>query len=286
MGLETSSGFVERILQEPCENGHKPLVAPRLGGLTGYRCDVRADTEILILGPVEARRGGEMIHIGGHHQRAVLAALVLSANHSVRADELAWVVWGDDPPPSSDGTIQSYVSRLRHLLGADAIVNEDHSYMLVAECEQLDSCRFERLVHEARSLMDDDPAGAREASRAAIELWRGPVLGLLGDEEFGHLEAIRLEELRLLAVEIGTECELRLGRFAECASRLKALVVEYPYRERFWRLLVQALFADGRRLEAMASYDEYQRWMSASDLEPEETFDELVTGIDRSGAAR
>ena len=247
---------------------------------------MRADTEILILGPVEARRGGEMIHIGGHHQRAVLAALVLGANHSVRADELAWVVWGDNPPPSADGTIQSYVSRLRHLLGSDAIVNEDHSYMLVAACEQLDACRFERLVHEARSLQSDDPAAALAACRAAIELWRGPVLGLLGDEEFGHLEAIRLEELRLLAVEIETECELRLGQCGECASRLKALVVEYPYRERFWRLLVQALFTDGRRLEAMASYDEYQRWMAESDLEPQETFDELVAGIDRSVAGR
>ncbi|NNJ47766.1 MAG: AfsR/SARP family transcriptional regulator [Acidimicrobiia bacterium] len=242
---------------------------------------MRSDTEILILGPVEARRNGEIIHIGGHHQRAVLAALVLSANHSVRADELAWVVWGDDLPSSADGTIQSYVSRLRHLLGADAIVNEDHSYTLVASCEQLDSCRFERLVHEARSLSHDDPAGALEASRAAIELWRGPVLGLLGDEEFAHLESIRLEELRLLAVEIETECELRLGQWGECASRLKALVVEYPYRERFWRLLVEALFKDGRRLEAMASYDEYQRWMAESGLEPQETFDDLVAGAGR-----
>ena len=55
-----------------------------------------------------------------------------------------------------------------------------------------------------------------------------------------------------------------------------ALVVEYPYRERFWRLLVQALFVDGRRLEAMTAYDEYQRWMEDSNLEPEDTFDELV----------
>jgi len=244
--------------------------------LTGSRCDVRPDTEILILGPVEARRNGETIHIGGHHQRAVLAALVLSANHSVRADELAWVVWGDDPPASAAGTIQSYISRLRHLLGTNAIVNEDHSYMLVAACEQLDACRFERLVHDARARLADDPGAALEASRAAIALWRGPVLGLLGDEEFGHLEAIRLEELRLLAVETETECELRLGQWAECASRLRALVVEYPYRERFWRLLVQALFADGRRLEAMAAYDEYQQWMADSNLEPEDTFDELV----------
>ncbi len=247
---------------------------------------MRPDTEILILGPVEARRNGETIHIGGHHQRAVLAALVLSANHSVRADELAWVVWGDDPPPSADGTIQSYVSRLRHLLGSDAILNEDHSYMLVAECEQLDSCRFERLVHEARARLADDPGAALEATRAAIALWRGPVLGLLGDEEFGHLEAIRLEELRLLAVEIETECELRLGQWAECASRLRALVIEYPYRERFWRLLVQALFVDGRRLEAMATYDEYQRWMSDSNLESENTFDELVAATGRLGAGR
>ncbi len=105
------------------------------------------------------------------------------------------------------------------------------------------------------------------------------MLGHLGDEEFGHLEAIRLEELRLLAVEIETEAELLLGRFSECASRLRALVVEYPYRERFWRLLVRALFSDERRLEAMETYDEYARWMEQSGLEPDITFDQLVSGV-------
>lgn len=241
---------------------------------------MRSDTEILILGPLEVRRAGSTFHIGGHNRRAVLAALVLSANHAVRADQLAWVVWGDDPPASAEGTIQSYISRLRHLLGPDAIVNEDQSYILVAECEQLDSCRFERLVHEARDRIDDDARQALEASRAAIALWRGPVLGRLGDEEFGHLEAIRLEELRLLAVEIETEAELHLGRFSECASRLRALVAEYPYRERFWRLLIQALYSDERRLEAMETYDEYAQWMERSGLEPDITFDELVVDSD------
>lgn len=244
---------------------------------------MRSDTEILILGPLEARRRGAPLHIGGHHPRAVLAALVISANHAVRAEHLAWVVWGDDLPRSAEATIQSYISRLRSVLGRDAIVNEDHSYILTAACEQIDSCRFERLVHEARDRIEDEPRLALEASRAAIALWRGPVLGHLGDEEFGHLEAIRLEELRLLAVEIETEAELLLERFSECASRLRALVVEYPYRERFWHLLVRALFGDERRLEAMETYDEYVRWMEESGLEPAATFDQLVSDSEVAG---
>ena len=244
---------------------------------------MRAENEILILGPLEARRDGTPLHIGGPHLRAVLAALVLSANHAVALDQLAWVVWGDQPPPSFEGTMQSYISRLRSLLGRDAIVNEDHAYTLTAACEQLDSCRFERLVHQARDEIEHDPARARETARAAIALWRGPVLGRLGDEEFAHLEAIRLDELRLLAVEIETECELRLGRYSECASRLRALVVEYPYREHFWRLLVPALFADERRLEAMAAFDEYQDWLEGAGLEPEATFDQLIAGFSGTG---
>lgn len=237
---------------------------------------MRPDTEILILGPLEARRDGDPLHIGGPHLRALLAALVLSANHAVSVDQLAWVIWGDEAPPGYEGTVQSYVSRLRTLLGRDAIVNEDHSYVLVAECRQLDACRFERLVHQARDEIEEEPAKARETARQAIELWRGAVLGNLGDEEFAHLEAIRLDELRLLAVEIETESELRLGRYSECASRLRALVVEYPYREHFWRLLIPALFADERRLEAMAAFDEYQRWLESAGLEPEVTFDDLI----------
>lgn len=237
---------------------------------------MRSDTEILILGPLEARRNDEAIHVGGPHLRAVLAALVLSANHAVRADQLALVLWADDPPDSAESTIQSYISRLRHLLGRDSITNEDHSYVLVADCAQIDACRFERLVQEGRAYLDEDPERALEACRRAIGLWRGPALGLLGDEEFCRLEAIRLEELRLLAIEMETECELRLGRCGECASRLRALVVEYPYRERFWKLPIEALFADERRLEAMAVFDDYQRWMEESGLESTVTFDQLV----------
>ena len=51
---------------------------------------MRADTEILILGPLEARRDGTPMHIGGPHLRALLAALVLSANHAVTVDQQAW----------------------------------------------------------------------------------------------------------------------------------------------------------------------------------------------------
>lgn len=238
--------------------------------------DMRANIEISILGPLEVRQDGSLVHIGGHNLRAVLAALVLSVNHAVSADHLAWVVWGDSPPATGAATLQSYVSRLRHELGTDAVISEDHSYVLEAECRQVDCCRFEQMVHRAQEVVATAPHEALTVSRSAIDLWRGPVLGDLGDEEWARLEAIRLEELRLLAVEIETESELRLGRCGECASRLQALVIEYPYRERFWQQLVFALFTSGRRLESMTAFDEYQKWMAESGLEPEFNFDELV----------
>lgn len=240
---------------------------------------MRSDIAILILGPIEAQRDGSPVHIGGPHLRALLAALVLSANHAVPVDQLAWAVWGEQVPAGYAKTIQSYVSRLRSLLGRDVIVNDDHSYILVVQCDQLDSCRFERLVHAARDLIEQDPGEALRTARAAIELWRGPVLGQLGYREFAHLEVIRLDELRLLAIELQTECELLLGRFSECAARLRALVVEYPYREHFWRLLVPALFRDERRLEAMEAYDEYQEWLERAGLEPTSTFDDLIAAF-------
>lgn len=234
--------------------------------------------QILVLGPLEVRRAGAAVHVGGPHLRAVLAALVLSANHAVPLDRLVWVVWGDTPPPGADATVQSYISRLRHALGAESIHTVDHCYLLVAGCEQIDACRFERLVHQACNHLESEPERAVDESRKAIALWRGPVLGELGDEEFAHLEAIRLEELRLLAVEIETESELLLGRFGESASRLRALVVEYPHRERFWRLLIRALSADNRRFEARDAFREYQAWLADSGLEPDISFEELTGG--------
>ena len=78
--------------------------------------------EFAILGPVEARVDGAALPLGGPKQRALLAILLLNANEPVSRDRLIAGLWGDRPPPSAAQSLDSYVSRLRRVLGTDRIV--------------------------------------------------------------------------------------------------------------------------------------------------------------------
>lgn len=82
-------------------------------------------------------------------------------------------------------------------------------------------------------------------------MWRGAPFGELSDEEPFRLEAVRLDELRLAAMELSLESELALGRHELVVGELESAVEEYPYRERLWYLLIEALAQGDRRVEAI-----------------------------------
>ena len=69
--------------------------------------------EFSILGPLEVRADDRAVALGGVKPRALLTVLVLRANQSVSAEQLALSLWGDDAPPGAVKTVQVHVSRLR-----------------------------------------------------------------------------------------------------------------------------------------------------------------------------
>jgi DNA-binding SARP family transcriptional activator len=75
-------------------------------------------TEYCLLGPLVVRRGDVTLPVAPGKQRAVLAALLLSADRVVPLDELTEVLWGSAPPPSARVSLQNHVMRLRKSLGA------------------------------------------------------------------------------------------------------------------------------------------------------------------------
>src|SRR4051794_37721488 len=149
-----TAGALERLLQ-----GH---AVPLQGG----RMDVR------LLGPLEVRASdGPPLPLGGGRQRAVLAVLLLSANHVVARERLIRDLWGEDPPESAIGTLQAYVSRLRKLLPQGALLTSPPGYVLVVDPGSFDLLLFESIVAEARNA-ETEPAS--QLLRQALALWRGP----------------------------------------------------------------------------------------------------------------
>ncbi|WP_328813950.1 ATP-binding protein [Nonomuraea cypriaca] len=74
--------------------------------------------------------------------------------------------------------------------------------------------------------------------------------------------AVRLEDLRVAAAEDRFEAELRLGRHAHVLSELAEEAARHPLRERFAVLRMRALYAAGRRSDALDVYEDMRRGLA------------------------
>ena len=205
-----------------------------------------------ILGPLEVCDGDRVVALGGARCRAVLAVLVVSANRPVSVGRLIDEVWGDPSPASAGNVVQGHVSDLRRALGRDAIETRGDAYVLHVERAGRDVDRFEQLASSGSELLRDGrPQEASASFAEALALWRGPALGDIAEGGLLVAEALRLDEMRLHAVERRIEAELECGHHAELVGELRALVAEHPLREPLRAHLAVALYRAGRPVEAL-----------------------------------
>jgi DNA-binding SARP family transcriptional activator len=211
--------------------------------------------EYRVLGPFEASVDGELAPLGGPLPRAVLAMLLLHAGQVVPVERIADEVWPDALPSAPANSIQGYVSSLRKQLGREAIETRGAGYVMHLAADTLDLQRFERLAADGAALLRDGrPQDATALLIEALALWRGPALADLASEGILRVEAARLDELRLVALERRIEADLARGREADVVGELQALVAAEPLREHPRELLMLALYRSGRQAEALAAY--------------------------------
>ena len=214
---------------------------------------------IRILGPVVLTdRTGHVVPIAGHKARALLALLAIRPNRVVPVEQLEDELWHGTPSTGARTTLHAHISRLRAALReADAsatLVTSGCGYQLTIPSDDLDSTRFEMLAVCRRGSRPDLAGGRVSQLARSLEEWRGAALQGLHDYEPLFLEAQRLEELRLVAVEERWAAELELGGHLLAIGQLQRLVVDHPYRERLQGLLLLALYRAGRQTEALRAY--------------------------------
>lgn len=228
--------------------------APVRGGVTEFR----------LLGPVVVHDGasGTGIVPSGPKQRALLATLVIHAGELLPVDRLVEELWGDRPPANAPNALQAHVARLRRLLpepGHEWISTLPTGYLLTLGRASTDVARFTRLSGQGRAAVPGDPRSATELLRHALSLWQGPALQ---DSRHGPIcsaEAERLEEQRLTTLEALYEASLECGRDTGITSDLERLTADHPLRERFYDLLMVALYRGGRQAEALSVYERARR---------------------------
>ncbi|NNC91208.1 MAG: AfsR/SARP family transcriptional regulator [Acidimicrobiia bacterium] len=183
----------------------------------------------------------------------MLSLLLVAGGGSVGIDQLIEDVWADKRPASARGTIHSYLSHLRGAVG-DLIVRDGGAYRIEVDPENFDVARFEDRLFRARAILETEPRHGADMIREGLSLWRGDPYFGLADSRPIHDEVVRLQEVRLGAIEDCIDAELEIGEHAALVSSLEALVASHPFRERLIGQLMIALFRSGRQVEALSVY--------------------------------
>jgi predicted ATPase/DNA-binding SARP family transcriptional activator len=213
-----------------------------------------SDVCIGILGPLEVRVGfGEPVEVVGPRLRTLLVRLALDPDRVVLVSQLVDAVWGEEPPAQAANALQSLVSRLRRLL-PDVVGSHPAGYRLALDPEAVDAVQFEALARAGRGELRRDPGQAAATLREALALWRGPALADAAEAGFAEPAAVRLEALRLGALEDRIEADLALGA-DDLVAELDELVAQHPHRERLHGQLMRALARAGRQADALAAYE-------------------------------
>ncbi|GHI10386.1 hypothetical protein AQI88_40115 [Streptomyces cellostaticus] len=228
--------------------------------------------DIEVLGTLAIRENDVSVTPRAPKPRQVLALLALHADQVVPIASLIDELWGDRPPRSARTTLQTYILQLREMIAKalekdpegnpprtpkDVLATAPGGYVLHTSGGTSDVREFERLAGLGYRAMDagDFPRAARELGDA-LALWTDSALADVQAGPQLEMQARRLEETRLCALDQRIEADLRLGRHRELLGELTVLVSRYRTHENLHAQFMLALHRSGRRSEAL---DVYQR---------------------------
>ena len=136
------------------------------------------------------------------------------------------------------------------------IVTVEGGYRLGGDVA-VDADSFVELSRTATAARDSVHAVGLWAS--VLSLWRGEPFADVADWPSAIAERARLTELVLVAQEEWSAARIAAGVTVETVADVEGLVEREPVRERRWALLMEALDATGRRVEALRTFDRARR---------------------------
>lgn len=218
-----------------------------------------------LLGPVRISVANETCSVGTYKMEVLLRTLLIRNGQVVSLDQLTQELWGAAPPVRAGASLHVYVSQLRKVLNkfsltGDSIITRSPGYVLNLGRDELDLDLFVTLSEKGRLEMSvHDFTAAAESLTRALAVWREPVHassyeGPIIQEFANGTEALRVECVELLARSLLASDQAR-----EAIRILYSLIAEYPLREDFYALLMEALSRSGRRADALKVYQTARR---------------------------
>jgi SARP family transcriptional regulator, regulator of embCAB operon len=203
-------------------------------------------------------------NLPGRQGRLLLAYLVLSEHPSER-DTLAYLLWPDRRPDSSERSLTSLLSKLRAALAAlDCRLTSS-----LGTCQlQLPADSWVDVVAAAdaitraeHAVRNGDLGAADGWAQVAWQISRRPFLpGDRSDWAEGVRERLRAIRLRALDCNAAVDSAVGDTELAVQSAR-EALAVD-PLRESSLRHLMRALAQANRHSEALRAYDTFRRTLT------------------------
>jgi DNA-binding SARP family transcriptional activator len=218
--------------------------------------------EFRVLGRLDVLCDGEPRDVGSSKQRAVLAALLLSANEAMSVNYLMESVWWS-PPAAARANLRLYLTGLRRALrpsfgeGSRLRTHRASGYQLQVLPGELDLDRFNRHVDQGEhELRADRISAAADYFERALRIWRGRTLdGLVGGPML-QAKTTQVEERRIRTAERWAKLRLNLQQPRDVVADMRLLIAEHPLREPLWGYLMIGLCQSGRPGEALAAFAE------------------------------
>ncbi len=171
-------------------------------------------------------------------------------------------VWPDGA--GTEGAARVGLTRLRNVLGHDAIVHAQRGYTLATEVG-VDAERFEQLLLRGRDRSLEIHGRVRTLDEALAE-WRGRALEDVEPLDWVEAVSVRLDEIHEHTVDLRFELRLVDNEPASLVPELRSALDRCPTRERRAEMLALALYRAGRQseaLEAIHTCGNAPRWARA-----------------------
>ncbi|MBU6534588.1 BTAD domain-containing putative transcriptional regulator [Streptomyces sp. NPDC057245] len=247
----------------------------------------RCTTRYSLLGPVQAHRGERTLDLGPRQRRVLLTRLLIEDGRPVPVNELCRSLWNDGPPAGAMSSVRAHVSRLRSVLDparrgrSTVLVAGPVGYALKVPRDARDTTVFEDSLHRVRgALKRGELLFAQRELDAALGLWRGEALGDAAEYPFAIRERERLNAVHQDAKELRAAILLYQGDLERAIEVAEELAQSAPLREASWALLMRALYAAGRSVEALGRYDRFRGMLARElGLDPSPGLSRLHTAI-------
>ncbi|MEU5977609.1 BREX system ATP-binding domain-containing protein [Streptomyces sp. NPDC047315] len=236
---------------------------------------------------MEVQRGATALDLGPRQRRVLLTRLLIQDGHSVSLTQICRDLWEGDQPTAAASSVRAHVSRLRSALDpgrrgrSDVLVSSRDGYALRIPREARDTTVFEESVLAARTALHAgqlDQAG-RQLDRA-LGLWRGPALGEAADHAFARREKTRLDAARQDALELQVTILIKQADVDRAVPAAMRLTADAPLRETSWALLMRALYAAGRPVDALRQYERFRSLLACElGLDPSPGLRDLHTAV-------